>query len=315
VSLILLGKETARRYASQDLNVLPLWWAESSGRCACGGRRECRPAKHPIGVLAPRAHISATKDVSILNRWWNEYPSANLGIELARSNLVAIDIDGRTGGTESEFALTALHGDWPDTWTHATGDGSHIVFLRPPGIDLYKLTLAPGVDLMASGYIVAPPSVHSSGREYVWDVSNDPLDDAPLAQLPTWIIDKISQQIVSGNTSAENLFLNCDVPDVAMPSKQLVEMLVHDEKIRDIWKKQNPSQRRTDLTNSGWTFSLGLSLFWRQFSDQQVCDAMVAYREHIGAQPKPRSWFLRTCSRAKSSYLNYLHRNTQVANS
>ena len=235
-----------------------------------------------------------------------------MGIELVRSHLVAIDVDGRTGGLESEFGLTARHGDWPDTWTHATGDGSHIVFLRPPGIDIRKLTLAPGVDLMASGYIVAPPSVHRNGREYVWDVSADPFDDAPLAQLPNWILDKLTRTPAGPGGSSHERVLDCVVFDTAKPSGRLVSLLMNDRKVRDAWVKRNPSSIREDPSNSAWTFSLVLLLYWRRFNDQEVCDALVGYREHLNAQPKPRSWFLRTCARAKS---NYLHGNAQAANS
>jgi putative DNA primase/helicase len=37
------------------------------------------------------------------------------------------------------------------------------------------------------GLIVAPPSVHASGREYAWDVAAHP-DEVPLAAAPGWLL-------------------------------------------------------------------------------------------------------------------------------
>lgn len=305
----------AAQYASRDLNVLPLWWPNTDGRCACGGQPGCRSAKHPIGLLAPRAHASATHDLTTVDKWWDAFPKANLGIELARSGVAVIDFDRRAGADESDFDIRREFGGWPQTWTHSTGDGTHLMFVRPPGIDLRVLNLAPGIDLMGAGYVVSPPSVHANGWPYVWEVTGDPSDDAPLAQLPAWIIDRLSEATTGSTAQSGDLLLNCGVQDGVDPSMQLVSLLMNDPKIRDIWTKENPSLRRTDLSDSAWTFSLALSLFWRRFSDQAVVDGMVSYREHIGAQPKPASWFLRTCSRAKSNYLDYRNRNTRTVSS
>jgi hypothetical protein len=51
--------------------------------------------------------------------------------------------------------------------------------------------LGKGVDVRArSGYIVAPPSLHISGRAYAWNVDFHPKDVA-LAAAPEWLIERL----------------------------------------------------------------------------------------------------------------------------
>jgi hypothetical protein len=45
-----------------------------------------------------------------------------------------------------------------------------------------------GLDIRgAGGYVVAPPSLHCSGRQYQWNVDFHP-DDVPLAPIPAWLM-------------------------------------------------------------------------------------------------------------------------------
>src|SRR5262249_18196010 len=49
--------------------------------------------------------------------------------------------------------------------------------------------IAPGIDVRGDGgYVLAPPSVHPSGRRYEWSVDCA----TALAEAPVWLIDKIS---------------------------------------------------------------------------------------------------------------------------
>ncbi|MGW8788834.1 primase C-terminal domain-containing protein, partial [Heyndrickxia sporothermodurans] len=53
--------------------------------------------------------------------------------------------------------------------------------------------LAPGLDVKsAGGYVVAPPSLHASGRRYAWSVDHHPDDVAPAA-MPEWLVEALSQ--------------------------------------------------------------------------------------------------------------------------
>jgi hypothetical protein len=300
--------KTALIYAEQDLGVLPLWGLNNDGSCTCNtASRLCNPGKHPIGLLAPAGHRSATTNLDRIADWFSKHPTANIGIELEKSGLVAVDIDYRTGGEESDYALTQAHGPWPDSWMHQTGNGWHQLFVRPVGNSIRPRKIAPGVDLMISGYVVSPPSIHSGGTQYVWDSDADPREGHPLAQVPDWLIDEINQCDEHSSSSRRIQKLAGEVRRMVEPSARLTNRILTDQTFADVWAKQNPSPKRTDLSDSGWCYTLALKLFWKHFSDQEVIDALDYYRAHIGAKYKPDNWFLRTCSNAKSNYLNALH--------
>ncbi len=304
--------ETALAYAEQDLGVLPLWGVNNDGSCTCDTASDlCNPGKHPIGRLAPSGHRSATTNADLITDWFLQHPTANIGIELEKSGLVAIDIDYRTGGEESEYGLTREHGPWPDSWTHQTGNGWHQLFVRPVGKSIKPRKLAPGVDLMISGYVVSPPSIHTFGTHYVWDSDASPLEGHPLAQVPDWLIDEINRGDVGLLSSQLVQKLDCEVQRLIEPSARLTNRLLTDQTFADVWMKQKPSPKRTDLSDSGWCFTLAMKLYWKHFTDQEIIDALVCYRNHLGSQRKPDNWFLRTCSNAKSNYLNTQHGFTQ----
>jgi hypothetical protein len=99
---------------------------------------------------------------------------------------VVTDIDPRHGG---DVTLARWWHGLPATPTAMTGRGDgghHLWWLRPTG----RLTgrLLPGVDLKASGYVVAPPSIHpDTGGRYVWATV------APVAVMPAWLTELITE--------------------------------------------------------------------------------------------------------------------------
>jgi len=175
-------------YAARGWAVFPLQ-SIISGRCSCR-RDSCpHPAKHPI---ARHGVHDATTDQRIIRDWWDRWPWANIGIATgARSGLVVIDVDPRSGGDDSLAQLESLVGSLPATLTARTGGGGvHLLYAHPggeirntagrlPGI----ADPLPGIDLRGDGgYIVAPPSRHRSGTAYAWA---DPA--VPIATAPTWL--------------------------------------------------------------------------------------------------------------------------------
>jgi hypothetical protein len=68
--------------------------------------------------------------------------------------------------------------------------GRHLFFKMPQGpVGNSAGRIATGIDVRgAGGYVLAPPSVHPSGRRYEWSV-----DCAPkIAEAPTWLLDRIN---------------------------------------------------------------------------------------------------------------------------
>lgn len=178
----------AVKYAALGWYVIPLWWIDSEGKCACG-KAECNsPGKHPYHPLAPFGQRSATCDVSQVRKWWSSCPDANIGIYLAPSGLCAIDIDPRNGGLFTIDDIEAEHGPIvSDLLQYTGGGGEHRVFERPSGTLPGKL--GKGVDVKLDGYIVVEPSNHASGCVYSWEASSSPLDGIAASPLPDWIRD------------------------------------------------------------------------------------------------------------------------------
>jgi hypothetical protein len=117
-------------------------------------------------------------------------PDAGVGIVTgAVSGLVVVDVDLRHGGDVSLEGLEREHGRIPTTVECRTGGGGrHLYFTHPGGLIRNKVGLAPGVDLRGDGgYVVAPPSVHSSGVRYAWVEGRSP-GSTEMARLPDWVV-------------------------------------------------------------------------------------------------------------------------------
>lgn len=145
--------------------------------------------KSPLGRLVPGGHKNATTDEATIRRWWGACPDAGIGIAMQASGLVTIDIDPRNGGLDTMEQLEARHGPMvSDVLAYTGGGGEHRVFLSAMAASLPG-KLGPGVDVKADGYIVVEPSIHPSGKQYVWEASSDPLHGAVPSTLPGWVRD------------------------------------------------------------------------------------------------------------------------------
>jgi hypothetical protein len=123
--------------------------------------------------------------------WWDRWPNANLGVVTGCvSGLVVLDLDG-----PEAVAYAKRHGV-PLTPTVATGKGWHIYFQYPgqPVQNAASLDGVKGLDVRANGgYVVAPPSIHPSGRQYRWAPGRSP-NDLPLAPCPAWLLDLLAKR-------------------------------------------------------------------------------------------------------------------------
>jgi hypothetical protein len=122
--------------------------------------------------------------------WFERWPDANVGIVTGHaSGLVVVDVDPRHGGAETLAALEASHGALPASVESQTGGGGrHLYFAHPGGVVRNRVGLAPGIDLRGDGgVVVAPPSLHASGRRYRWRDGHRP-EDVALADAPPWLL-------------------------------------------------------------------------------------------------------------------------------
>jgi hypothetical protein len=124
-----------------------------------------------------------------LRGWFRRSPEDNVSIVTgALSGLVVIDVDPRHGGNESLKELESAHGALPETMESVTGGGGRHLYFRHPGGSVHNRTnIEPGIDLRGDGgCIVAPPSIHPSGKRYRWKKGHGPGEIAP-APLPDWL--------------------------------------------------------------------------------------------------------------------------------
>ena len=180
-------------YARRGWPVVPCHTpAGSRTPCSCGHRDCGSPGKHPRTRRG--LHVATTDELQV-RLWWDRWPAANVGICTGTpSGLVVIDIDPDHGGEESLAALVRRRGPFfVGCRTVATGSGGRHFYFRHPGVPVRNDTgrrLGPGIDVRGDGgYVIAPPSVHVSGRRYAV-VSNARV----VPELPDWLVARLTSE-------------------------------------------------------------------------------------------------------------------------
>jgi len=196
---------TALSYASRGWPVFP-----------------CRPrGKEP---LTDHGFKDATTDVETIRAWWQKWPNANVAIPTGQATFVVLDVDVRAGGDDALRDLIARYGPLPDTPTVITGGGGTHYYFKPPATPLRCSRLADGLEIKADGgYVVAPPSVHPSGRAYAWELSSH-YEDVPLADLPAWLLELAQPRVElrsDGHEQPTAVDLLAELPKAAAALKRL----------------------------------------------------------------------------------------------
>jgi hypothetical protein len=142
--------------------------------------------------------------VEEIERWWQQYPNAGVGIVTGKvSNLIVLDVDTKKGADANHVYRT-----YPTDLVVRTGSGGgHFYYQYPhqngriPNVVGKKDGKPTGYDLRADGgYVVAPPSLHPSGRRYEWlQTGKAPAEATP--QLLKFILPK--SELNGGATSTE----------------------------------------------------------------------------------------------------------------
>lgn len=144
----------------------------------------------------------ATLNPQMVQNWWTQWPQANIGIPTGSlSGIWVLDIDGEEG-EKSLSELERINGKLPQSVEVITGGGGrHIYFAIPANsvIPCSASKIAKGVDIRGDGgYIVAPPSIHPSGKRYEWSVESTE-DFIPA---PEWLLNLVKEKaFTQGNKS------------------------------------------------------------------------------------------------------------------
>lgn len=143
--------------------------------------RECKMALIPWKDYQKRL---PTKEE--VNHWFHTNPDANIGIVTgAVSNLVVFDFD-----STHAFEYVQEIGGLPESTAMAkTGKGFHFYMQHPDFDVINHVDTNLGLDIRSQGgYVVAPPSIHGSGRQYEWVEGSSIMDVAPAPCTP-WMIE------------------------------------------------------------------------------------------------------------------------------
>jgi hypothetical protein len=185
------ASQWAAMYRAHGLQVVPAHDPREGGQW-----------KRPFGdwiefqdALAPDA---------VFARWWDPATGEhrlrkNMGIitGAASGGLVVVDLDRKEGSQAFQWWADLLaehcHGQEPVTWIQRTGGGGRQLLFRAPVGWVPPTFKAPSmcVDVRGQGgFIMAPPSRHSSGEIYDWEPGRGPWA-VDLAAAPEWLIEAI----------------------------------------------------------------------------------------------------------------------------
>lgn len=175
--------KAALDYASHGWSVIPLQ------------ARDKRPA-----IKSWRDYQKERADEKQIRKWWKQYPQANVGVITGSvSGIIVLDVDGEEG----QASLKNLAKGLLPTPVTNTGNGNHYIF-KHPGREIRNFaSREPGLDLRGDGgYIVAPPSIHPSGRQYEWALNPD---DTPPADMPDWLLELTEKKPTATGGTTERL--------------------------------------------------------------------------------------------------------------
>jgi hypothetical protein len=249
----------ALKYLSLGLSIIPL-----------------RPrGKEP---LIPWTEFQTRKATEAeVRSWFLKWPDANLGVVTgAVSGIAIIDLDGPEGlETAQKLGLVS-------TVISLTGNGKHLWYLNNPNAS-NAVKLYPGLDVRAEGgYVVAPPSIHESGRRYRFinvlkDVASLPTFPAALIQnglkqtsestsylqkSEGWIA-KALQEMRDGNIDSTFVSIlgrlradgwtSSDALALLQPHALRVNAEAGhlEEKIENVWKRYEPKPTTRSFSDAG----------------------------------------------------------------
>ena len=180
----------AKAYIASGYKIFPCHGVTTSLKCTCGNADCTNVGKHPF---TKHGLNDASGDIEEVAKMFQYRDDLNIAIRTGEvSGFFALDIDDRKGGNISIDKLQSVYGSLPPTPVSITGNGGHL-FFNYPGVKTPSRSDVfgdqyPGIDIRADGgYIIAPPSMHSSGRQYKF--YHDCPNDAPNA--PAWVLEII----------------------------------------------------------------------------------------------------------------------------
>jgi len=198
--------EWAELYVSLGFSVIPLWPRSKMAVCKWQKYQHMKPSTNQ------------------LKNWWGKHPDWGIAIITGKlSGVFVLDPDDINSMAEVEKRGRK------ETVSAETSRAWHDYFKYPD----FKVPSKKGrsedwpfehADLQSDGhYVVAPPSIHPTGKEYAWIRS--PLD-CDIAEAPQWLLDLLKPISVSDNKNSPSIAQgNYRSEDREIESDQFGEML------------------------------------------------------------------------------------------
>lgn len=183
-------------YVKLNLPVIPLCSHNHEGMSKKHKIKCKRPGKTPFLKEWQKRGVPSQEEVKL---WKKSYRNRNIGLNLSKAGLVAIDLDGNQ--EEAEQLLKEISGGvLPDTWKFRTGSGAIRFLYKIPEKVTFKLKKyvirneekypSAKIELLGQGQqTVLPPSIHPNGKKYEWIPGYSPWDFGDPALAPSWMIE------------------------------------------------------------------------------------------------------------------------------
>lgn len=185
-----------KKYCDLKWKVIPIYGVKN-GQCLCN-KFDCSAiGKHPA---TKNGLYDGSDDYDSLALIWKKNPELNIGVVTGIvSGIVVLDIDKKNNGYDSFKTLQNQYGFSSLTRKCLSGGGGFHLYFKHPGLNLKnKAGILPGIDFRGDGgYIVAPPSMHKSGKIYGWEH-----EDLVLADLPDLLLKRLVEG--KGNSEGQN---------------------------------------------------------------------------------------------------------------
>lgn len=167
--------EKALDYLRMGYSVIPLH-GTTSGRCDCKDLKCNSAGKHPA-INSWKKYQSERATKGQVEKWF--LSNCNVGIITGQiSGITVLDLDNHKA-----FEFAARQGGLDNAPWVKTGKGYHFYYQYEAGHTSF-VRRWDGIDLRSEGgLVVAPPSIHVTGTEYIWEGFGK-----PLPPLPPWVI-------------------------------------------------------------------------------------------------------------------------------
>ena len=182
-------------YIEHGFPVLPLCWPNGNHLCGCGHNHQGRDVgKAP---LTRHGLKDATLTQQEIQKYWKQWPHANVGIAIPKGYFV-LDVDIEHDGFNSLELIQHEVGSLPGTLRITTGSGGFHFWYKTSTPIRNKVALGgfSGIDIRGEGgYVVAPPSLHRSGKRYF------AAEDLEIVEAPRQLIELCGQVSVRSHLS------------------------------------------------------------------------------------------------------------------